>query len=500
MVKILGVDAIDPAQADVPVAWKTYPAYVIKPDARMIFKELRRGDPDPAPDRLNLQRTWWLDFDGKGSTIQDNISGIMSQKWYLVMNPPIELGRVAVDGQDRLITVHGQEKKPGVELRRGQLNLQADARLEADVDRLPAVGWSHDFQSVSAVFNLPPGWRLLTASGVDVLPGTWFQRWTLLDFFIVLIIAMVVFKLKNWKWGILALLTMAIIYHEVGAPRLVWLHLLAVLALLSVLPEGWLRRLTTLWGLGTVTVLLVMSIPFMVHQIRLGIYPQLEQLSGREWSQMVPLDRAVHFEKAPARMKAAPSTMPLEESVAQERSAVEQKSDYYPRKRAVFTQDPNALIQTGPGLPVWQWRSIRMQWNGPVAGDHKLRLWLLPPTANLVLAFVRVILLAFLIIGLVDLRYWWQLVNKRLKSAAVAAIFVLMTGWPQPSGAETANSAFPPPEILQQLQDRLLEKTDCYPQCADLVRMDLTATNDSLQFLIEVHAAAQTAVPLPGNL
>ena len=30
--------------------------------------------------------------------------------------------------------------------------------------------------------------------------------------------------------------------------------------------------------------------------------------------------------------------------------------------------------------------------------------------------------------------------------------------------------------------------------------MDLTATNDSLQFLIEVHAAAQTAVPLPGNL
>ncbi len=30
--------------------------------------------------------------------------------------------------------------------------------------------------------------------------------------------------------------------------------------------------------------------------------------------------------------------------------------------------------------------------------------------------------------------------------------------------------------------------------------MDLTATSDSLQFLIEVHAAAQTAVPLPGNL
>lgn len=500
MVKILGVDAVDPSQADVPAAWKNYPAYVIKPGATMTFKELRRGDPDPAPDRLNLQRTWWLDFDGRGYTIQDNINGIMSQNWYLAMNPPIELGRIAVDGEDQLITMHGKDKKPGVELRRGQLNLQADARLAADADELPAVGWDHDFQSVSAVLNLPPGWRLLTARGVDVLPGTWFQRWTLLDFFIVLIIALAVFKLRNWKWGILALVTMALIYHEVGAPRLVWLHLLAVLALLSVLPAGWLRRLTMLWGLGTVAVLLVVALPFMVHQIRLGIYPQLEKLGGRGWSQTIALDQAVQFEAAPERAKALPSLLPREAPVVPERSSGEWKADYSSRKRAVFTQDPNALIQTGPGLPVWQWRSIRMQWNGPVAGNHKLRLWLLSPTANLVLAFARVILLALLIFGLVDLRYWWQSVNKRLKPAAVAGLLVLMCGWHQPSGAETANFFFPPPEMLQQLQDRLLEKADCYPQCADLVRMDLTAATDSLQFLIEVHAAAQTAVPLPGNL
>jgi len=501
LVKILGADAIDPAQADVPAAWKKYPAYVIKPDATLAFKELRRGDPDPAPDRLNLQRIWWLDFDGKGYTIQDRISGIMSQKWNLAMNPPIELGRVAVDGQDQLITVHGEQKLPGVELRRGQLNLQADARLETDTDLLPAVGWGHDFQSVSAVLNLPPGWRLLTAQGVDVLPGTWFQRWTLLDFFIVLIIALAVFKLKNWKWGILALLTMTIIYHEAGAPRFVWLNILAVLALLSVLPEGWLRKLATLWGLGTVVVLLVVSIPFMVQQIRLGIYPQLEQPGGRGWSRTATMDRSVEFDAAAQKRKLKASNLPQEEPVARKsRAPLEQKSEYYSRQRAVFAQDPNALIQTGPGLPDWRWRAMHMQWNGPVAGSHKLRLWLLPPAANLVLAFVRIILLAFLIIGLVDLRYWWQSVNQRLKPAAAAAVLFLAAGWCQPPGAESANAAYPPPELLKQLQDRLLEKADRYPQCADLVRMDLTATNDRLQLLIEVHAAAQTAVPLPGNL
>jgi len=189
-----------------------------------------------------------------------------------------------------------------------------------------------------------------------------------------------------------------------------------------------------------------------------------------------------------------------EDAAVREREAGEWKADSYSRKRAVFAQDPNALIQTGPGLPAWQWRSIRMQWNGPVEGNHKLRLWLLSPTANLVLAFVRVILLALLIFGLVDLRSWWQSVNQKLKPAAVAGLLVLMGGWHQSAGAETANFSFPPPEMLQQLQDRLLEKADCYPQCADLLRLDLTAGADSLQFLIEVHAAAQTAVPLPGNL
>ncbi|MGD9305122.1 MAG: hypothetical protein PVF79_12715 [Desulfobacterales bacterium] len=501
MVKISGVDAIDPAQADVPSAWKRYPAYVVKPEATIVFKELRRGDPDPAPDRLNLQRTWWLDFDGRGFAIQDSISGIMSQQWYLTMNPPIELGRIAVDGRDQLITMHGDQQKPGVELRRGHLNLQADARLSADAKSLPAVGWDHNFQNVSAVLNLPPGWRLLTAQGVDVIPGTWFQRWTLLDFFLVLIIALAFFKLKNWRWGFLATVTLAIVYHEAGAPRTVWLHLLAMLALLRVLPEGWLRKLVSFWGVGAVVALLVISIPFMVNQIRLGLYPQIEQPGDYSRAQRMYFQQAVQVDKVQV---AAPTTPlqeePMDEAVEREVPAKKSKMRLSAPKRAVFAQDPNALIQTGPGLPTWQWRSIRMQWNGPVAKNHQLRLWLLTPSANLVLAFMRVILLAIMIFGLVNMRYWWQKVNQTLKPTAAAVILVLLVGWQHITYAEKADFAYPPPEILQQLQERLLEKADCYPQCANMVRMDLTATDESLQFLLEVHAAAKTAVPLPGNL
>ena len=501
MVKILGVNAIDPALGAVPMAWKKYPAYVIKPQATMIFKELRRGDPDPAPDRLNLHRTWWLDFDGKGFTIHDKIGGSMSQQWYLAMNPPIELGRIAVDGSDQLITVHGEEKKPGVELRRGHLDLQADARVSTRIGRIPAVGWDHDFQKVSGVLNLPPGWRLLMARGVDVLPGTWVRRWTLLDFFLVLIIALAVFKLKNWTWGALALLAMGIIYHEVGAPRFVWLHLLAVLALLKVLPEGWPRKLVTIWGAGAVVVLIAVSIPFMVRQIQVGIYPQLEQPGEFRRPPGVSVDSSVQFPKKQMAKRRAPlAKKPMGESVAQERSTMQQKKRLYDRQRAVFSQDPNALVQTGPGLPNWQWQSIQMQWNGPVDRNHFFRLWLLPPFANLALAVLRVILLAVLIFGLVDMRFWRQLVNNKLRPAVAAALLALLIGWPQSSNAESAGSDFPPPEILKQLQARLLEKADCYPHCADILRMNLTVNAENLQILLEVHVAAESAVPLPGSL
>ncbi|NJL60440.1 MAG: hypothetical protein HC887_13185, partial [Desulfobacteraceae bacterium] len=97
MAEIGGAMPIEPKQTDNPSDWKEFPAYIIKPDTKLTFKEIRRGDPDPAPDRLNLERTWWLDFDGKGFTIQDNITGTMSKGWYLSMNPPGNLGRVSVD-------------------------------------------------------------------------------------------------------------------------------------------------------------------------------------------------------------------------------------------------------------------------------------------------------------------------------------------------------------------------------------------------------------------
>ncbi|KJS32283.1 MAG: hypothetical protein VR64_07065 [Desulfatitalea sp. BRH_c12] len=493
MVEIMDVPAVAPGRTEMPMAWRDLPAYVMQAGSSMTIKEIRRGDPDPAPDQLSLQRTWWLDFDGGGFTVHDEIDGTLSRQWYLAMNPPMQLGRVAVAGEERVITEQGPEKKRGVELRRGRMALQADARLPQRVSVMSAVGWEHDFQSVGGVLHLPPGWRLLAASGIDQVSDTWVQRWSLLDFFLILIIALAVFKLRTWLWGLVALGTMVLIFQEPGAPRLVWLHLLAVLALLPVLPAGWLRRLVGAWGIGAVVVLLVTAVPFVVQQLRWGVYPQLAHPGGdyRPFQEMAfepqskPSAPAEAMRGGDARSKTL-LAKPIQDSMA---ATVQPKT-------ALRQQDPDALIPTGPGLPDWRWQSVDLRWSGPVAKDQPMTLYLLSPILNLILALLRVGLLALLVVALIDWRPWWQKMRAHLQAGAVGIVLMGIC-WAGPGLAVAGNAVFPPQPLLDELRQRLLEKSDCYPECADISHMELLAGPSFLQVKLRVNCAERVAVPLP---
>ena len=113
----------------------------------------------------------------------------------------------------------------------------------------------------------------ISTAGVDIPPDAWLQRWTLLDLFLVMIVAISAWKLRGPRFGLLVLVTLGFTFHEPGAPRQVWLHLLIIAALLKYLPDGWFRRVIRLWGFGAVIALVVIALPFMVQQIRTAIYP-----------------------------------------------------------------------------------------------------------------------------------------------------------------------------------------------------------------------------------
>ncbi len=518
-VLVEGVNAVDPQQTTLPPDWKRLPAYAVGPAETMALSERRRGDADPAPDQLALNRTLWLDFDGRGYTASDRISGALHRSWRLDMQPGTELGRVVASGSDQFITRLRDGAPAGVELRQAQLALEADSRIVGDVRRVPAVSWDADFHQVSGTLNLPPGWRLFHASGVDEVRSTWVNEWSLLELFLVLVLALAFARLFGWAWGAVALVTMALTFPESGAPQVVWIFVLAFEALSRLLPDGKVRWLARACRFGAWAVLVVViTLPFAVKQVRHGLYPALE----REQSMGGVLNYSSYSEQNAAQYvrsaAGSDSSVSGKKGWASNKNEEQDEEGGYdalrrePRAPPQVQQqavqqrmsklksfnpqdyDKSAVVQTGPGLPRWEWQQVSLGFSGPVQRKQQMSLWLVPPWLNLVLALVRVALLLALVLRALGLqgRLW----PRGPAAAAVTVLLATLLGSP---GVVEAAEPVPPPEILGELKTRLLEAPDCAPQCASSPRLFLEATPSALRMELSIHAAARTAVPLPGS-
>jgi len=488
--------AIDPNQTNLPADWKNLPAYKIGQGQTMPFKTIRRGDPEPEPNQLNLVRKLWLDFDGQGYTVNDSITGTMTRGWRLNALPQTQLGRVELNGSDQFIT-HDQAGKQGVEVRNGAISLNADSRVAGAAGSTSAVGWAQDFRSVRAELNLPPGWRLLAASGVDNVPDSWLSRWTLLDLFLVLIAALATAKLWNRYWGGVALVTLGLIWHEPDAPRFVWLNILAAIALLSVLPPGRFLKLVGWYRNAFWLALVVTALPFMVEQVRTGLYPQLEQTWQALPTQDVQYNAAPTLEVPPPMPLASPSRMKQELA----KKSLSAESAYDATDAAVnFDRiDPKAKIQTGPGLPQWHWRTVQLSWNGPVDAGQQLHLWYSTPALTMLLNFIRVLLvalLALLMFGVAE-KFRFKRVSPATPLLLWLALAPILALSPDPAYADMPSQA-----MLDELRNKLLDKQtapDCLPSCAEIPQMDVAITDAELAITLKVHVQQAAAIPLPAD-
>lgn len=527
LVEITDLAAIDPSQTNLPEEWKTLPAYQIKQGGAMGFKVIRRGDPEPEPNNLVLNRELWLDFAGKGYTIQDKISGKMTNGWRLNALPETQLGLVNLNGENQLITQITGSTQQGVEVRKGELTLKADSRFLGDIGNMSAVGWEQSFQQVTAILRLPPGWRLLAVTGVDNNPNCWISNWTLLDLFLVLIASLAISQLWNNYWGSFALVSLALIWHESEAPQYIWLNILVALALIKVLPEGkilsvvrWYRNLC--W-LG----LILIVIPFSINQVRIGIYPQLEkpwqQITTDQQNQVSTQGNTVEASAAPA--PASDASAPVEQmaideiaeskadsEVAQSKSKLRKlpenkpvmmreqlagtdykvKIDNYAQKSVNFNRiDPNANVQTGLGSPQWQWNEVLLSWNGSVDSKQQLNFWYLNPTTTMLLNFIRVII----VLVLVALMFGFE---KKFNFKSMFPLLVWLSLLPLTAlPIDNAYADFPNAEIVEQLKNRLTEAPDCLPNCADISSLKVAITPEKMTLFLQVHAQQNIALPLP---
>ena len=523
-VRIDGPPGVDPARTSLPDEWRSLPAWRVARGEEVTFVELRRGEAQPPPDRLTVDRQMWLSLDGAELSVRDRVNGDLFAGGRLELLAPGVLGRASVGGQDQLVTDAGGPG--GVEVRSAQLSLDAASTIPVGGD-LPAVGWNRDAQSLSATLQLPPGWKLITATGVDDAGGSWLEAWTLMDLFLVLLIALAVGKLTAPQWGALALALLVLGWQEDGMPQGTWLVLLAALGLLRVIPPGLVSRLMNWFRWAVVIVLATQVTVFCWSASRAALFPQLEHYASAPLDGYAPgwmdQDNTVDFQFGGAAEPNAPQELFEEEpmDVAQKaapapkrgkdwsRQSMSSSSGYEGKsisKKRAARLDPQAVVQTGPGLPQWSWQSYPLRWNGPVSSGHTVRLWMTGPIANGLLGLLRVAGIVILLLLLGDPRSSRTVPEpeppaREPSAAAVAAALLLMLvplGLLTSTASTAAAQALPDKALLDELGTRLTARPACEPDCVQVADLLIDAGSDGLRIEAQVHAAALAAWTLPG--
>lgn len=499
-VQVSGAPGVDPSRTSLPADWRDLPAYRVSPGTPLRFETLRRGEPEPPPNRLQLSRALWLDHDGGGWTVQDRFNGVMHEGWRLDGVAPFEVGHVAVEGADRVITA--LDGRAGAELRRSFVGVLAESRVDDATRTLPAVGWDTEVSQLDTTVHLPPGFRLFWAWGADEVTGG-AARWNLLELFFVVLVALAVRRLLDLRWAAVALLGVGLSLQELGAPMWTWVAVLVAFALERVLPEGWPRRIAGGARWLALAVLLVLLVPFAVQQIEGGLFPVLgEARSASFVGDLGAMDYGLALEAPreamPEVVGSAEEDGDWEDGPAPGRpspklgsvrgGSVSQETLY---TRIAKQQDAAAVVQTGPGVPSWDGHRVTLSWAGPVTPDVDVGFLIVGPLGNALLAFLRVILLVALAVRLMDPR---RLDLSWLRGGAtVGAALALATV------ASPARAA-PDAELLQALATRLEDAPACRPDCVEVSALDLRVADDRLSVSATIHAEEAGSWVVPGPM
>lgn len=504
-----GAVQVDPRQSNVPEDWQDLPAFALGDGAKLSIEQRSRGSAPDAPNRLRLQREAWLDFAGDGWYARDNVTGTMVHGWRLDAAVPYTLEQARAKnakqgaGEDLLVTRAENSGWSGVEWRTPNVDLSGNLRIGV-ASVMPVAGWQQTFDSVQARLHLPYGYKLLAAPGADSASGSWMSAWTLLDVFVCAILVLLAWRVLGFAGAAAALAYLALGYQEADAPRWSLIAVFALALIAKTLPKGKLAQVAVRVRAFALLVLVVVALPFVATQVRESIYPQLEAGTGyvaaspqaRGGSAYMPKivehrkNMAAAMQEAPMPM-AAPAPPPASaalESIVVSGSKVQ-------RADLIEHYSQTTIVQTGNGMPDWTLGSQAvLNWTGPVLATQSVRLVIAPPWLVRSLRIVLVALLAFLVLRL----FRGSAPGLQWPRRAALGAGLLAFGALAMSPCAQAQN-YPPDALLQQLRARLLQAPKCAPACASLAQAQVTADGDAIGVMLQAHAGAAIALPLPNG-
>ena len=549
IIRMDGALRTDLSQVNAPSRMRRTTGFVLTENDELKLIEEQRGSVQPYSSMFGISRDIWLNFRGNFYTVADSIRTDVASAQQVASSIP--LGEVRVNGSARLIVYDdsSDDKLTSIYLKPEDEYLSSISKVSR-AEPLPPNTWSVEAESLNARLHLPPGWMMLWSNGVDEVEGSWLSKWGIWDVFIVLLLLCLVWGLGGWKWTAIVAGTVLIGYQLDNAPTFGWVLLAAVCYALKAIKHVRLSQIVTVSFWVVFFVVASACVYHATTSMRNALHPQLaaesptfvqkvvsnleRRYTAEEIEQMAISDLSDFFRRIPEQFNSTtPRTSTSFATDDEEMEEIFSTGTYMPNSdpTARISQTPKVVttgsrtllgselgeslglsaaepreydptlpiaIQTGPGRPSWQWQTVTLNWDGPVAQDQKMSLVLMGPW------FTRLVYLLSAIATLLVLTYFLYLRVPGIKnwvrrvlpgtSGVASLVFVAVLFNPQ-----DVNADIPDADLLKELESRLLALPDCLNECAYLEEAKVTLTEGVLTIGMQIHAEDRVAIPLPNE-
>lgn len=380
-VRIEGVESVDANHLNIPSHWKGLSAYLMYPKDTLTFQVSKKGVEFQNQADLSIRRNIWLSFSGDHFSVLDAISGKVSKDWRIDSQEELKIASAEESGRNLLVT-RGPKGAQGIEVRKENVALSVESRVERNGGRIPAHGWDFTAKAVNANLHVPPGWRLWFGSGVDRIKGSVFDKWSLHLLFLLFFIPVLLYRIVGLKGSFLAFVTLLLTLTERGAPQLSWGAAVIVVGVCTYMSEKLASRWKLLMQIPVYLVLGALIFTFAKHHIKVNLYPVLERgtsLVGGEIAsrsqafsgiaqEMLSDENYTEDEESDLMLQ---QEAPMAKMVPQVEKSQKKKSAQLPQnylgsgQKGYFPQNyrkvnPNQNAQTGFGIPTWSWNTYSL--------------------------------------------------------------------------------------------------------------------------------------------
>lgn len=406
-IKVEG-QAADPEAVGVPDDWRGVPSYLAKTGMGVILTptEVEREDKRP---KASTKTIAWVDFAGKEATlIQTAAVNVGAQSPNIKSWGQWDWKQARQNGKAALLAKDEDTATITMPPGNSQLELVARTKLSGWRVDVPAfLGHEAKISEAIVSVQVPPGWRVLGASGASQGSQTgWMAAFTLWEWFAIIICAWgtkEILGVRAMAAAIVALLAGRLFF---GAPFGLLLVLLPFPLAIKAFPPGKFRIFLIATGWVIASAFAIQNASFTMERVQKWLHPALEdrgQPKAGPWSERRN-DEARIFEQqmritasAPGRSmerKEMPASMEMMADVAgglmspSEMAATRMKSK---EPAAMQEEVGGAAAQAGIGEPKWEWLSA--QTKAKTTNQNAIvSFWLMPPWIAQTLGIIAALL------------------------------------------------------------------------------------------------------------